>query len=288
MYLAENDEISNSISINSLLDVLNPTKINPIDTRKMEIMIGLIGQLSPIQSMFGIFIIYSDNDVNYEQEEVLHMVDFDFSKIIKSIETWDRNLMKASVKNALSAGVSPERIMSEGLSKGMDAISKQFDEGSIYLPQVLAASNVMDEAMGMIISKLNEGSNQYKGVIVMGTVAGDIHQIGKNVCCAMLRGARYKVIDLGPDVSPEDFIRAVRDNKADAVGGSALMTTTLEMQKRMVKEKNDEKCDVLMLFGGAPCTLEWVKSIKGDGYSASGREMVILVDKILEKSSESK
>ena len=214
------------------------------------------------------------------------MVDYDFHDIIKSIETWDRSLMKTSVKKAISAGIPPELILSEGLSKGMDSISKQFDEGSIYLPQVLAASNVMDEAMAMILGKLNDGTNQYKGVIVMGTVAGDIHQIGKNVCCAMLRGARYKVIDLGPDVTPEDFIQAVKDNKADAVGGSALMTTTLEMQKRMVKEKNDEKCNVLMLFGGAPCTAEWVKSIKGDGYSSSGRDMVVLVDKVLDKSDK--
>ena len=212
------------------------------------------------------------------------MVDFDFSKIIKSIGTWDRSLMRSSVKKALDAGVSPELILSEGLSKGMDLISKQFDEGSIYLPQVLAASNVMDEAMDMIIDKLNAGGNRYKGVIVMGTVSGDIHQIGKNVCCAMLRGARYKVVDLGPDVSPEDYIKAVKENHADAVGGSALMTTTLEMQKRMVKEKNDEKCNVLMLFGGAPCTEEWVKSINGDGYSSSGRDMVVLVDKVLGKS----
>lgn len=214
------------------------------------------------------------------------MVDFDFGNIIKSIETWNHSLMRSSVRDALAAGVSPEEILSEGLSKGMGTISRRFDEGSIYLPQVLAAANVMDEAMEMIVDKMNEGNNQYKGVVVMGTVAGDIHQIGKNVCCAMLRGARYKVIDLGPDVSPEDFIKAVKQNKADVVGGSALMTTTLEMQKRMVHEKNDEKCDVLMLFGGAPCTSEWVKSIQGDGYSASGREMVLLVDKVLKKSSE--
>ena len=122
-----------------------------------------------------------------------NMVDFDFSKIIKSIGIWDRSLMRSSVNTALDAGVSPELILSEGLSKGMDLISKQFDEGSIYLPQVLAASNVMDEAMDMILDKLNAGGNRYKGVIVMGTVSGDIHQIGKNVCCAMLRGARYNL-----------------------------------------------------------------------------------------------
>lgn len=211
------------------------------------------------------------------------MVEFEFDDIIKSIETWDHKSMKASVKAALDAGVPPEMILSEGLSKGMETISKKFDEGAIYLPQVLAASNVMDEAMNMILDKMDEGTSQYKGIIVMGTVSGDIHQIGKNVCCAMLRGSRYKVIDMGPDVSPEDFIKAAKAYHADIVGGSALMTTTLEMQKRMVREKNDEHCDVMMLFGGAPCTQEWVKSISGDGYSSSGRDMVILVNRLFGK-----
>lgn len=202
--------------------------------------------------------------------------------IQKSLETWDLDLMKVSVQNALSAGIDPETIISEGLSKGMDEISKRFDEGSIYLPQVLAASKVMDAAMEMLSKEINSGSEKYKGVVVMGTVAGDIHEIGKNVCIAMLRGARYKVVDLGPDVSPEEFIKAVKDNSADAVGGSALMTTTLDMQRRMVKEKDEDGCKVLMLFGGAPCTPEWVRSIKGDGYSSSGRDMVLLLDKKME------
>lgn len=191
------------------------------------------------------------------------------------------DLMKVSLHDLLSAGIDPETIITDGLSKGMDDISRRFDKGEIYLPQVLAASKVMDVAMQTLSKEMSSDSQKYKGVVVMGTVAGDIHEIGKNVCIAMLRGARYKVVDLGPDVSPEEFMKAVKENSADAVGGSALMTTTLEMQRRMVKEKDEDGCKVLMLFGGAPCTPEWVRSIDGDGYSSSGRDMVLLLDKKL-------
>ena len=194
--------------------------------------------------------------------------------------------MKSSLKAALDAGTSPEQIISEGLSRGMDEISRRFDEGEIYLPQVLAASKVMDVAMNLISESISDDTEKYRGVVVMGTVAGDIHEIGKNVCIAMLRGARYKVVDLGPDVSPEEFVKAVNDNSADVVGGSALMTTTLDMQRKMVKERNEDSCKVLMFFGGAPCTKEWVKAIGGDGYSSSGREMVLLINKAMSVSEK--
>ena len=208
-------------------------------------------------------------------EKLLHTLE-------RSVETWDLNLMRKSLPQALDAGISPETIISDGLAKGMDKVSQEFDVGDLYLPQVLAASKVMDEAMLLLSDHINTDSERYRGVVVMGTVSGDIHEIGKNVCIAMLRGARYRVVDLGPDVSPEEFIKAVKENSADAVGGSALMTTTLDMQRKMVHEKEENDCNVLMLFGGAPCTEEWVKSIHGDGYSSSGRDMVLLLDKKLD------
>ena len=120
-------------------------------------------------------------------------------------------------------------------------------------------------------------------IIVMGTVSGDIHDIGKNVCVAMLRGARYKVIDIGNDVSPEDFVRYATENSADAIGASSLMTTTLVAQKKLVETMDEFGCKALKLFGGAPCTEEWVNSIGGDGYSSNGHDMVLLVNKVLKK-----
>ena len=203
----------------------------------------------------------------------------------RSVETWDFALMEKSVDQAMKAGIPAEEIMEEGLGKGMESISKLFDNAKIYLPQVMAASRTVEGALKKLEPILNSDTTMYRGTIVMGSVEGDIHEIGKNVCCAMLRGAGYKVIDLGPDVSPEDFIKAAEENSADIVAGSALMTTTLKMQQRMFKAANEEGSTVMMIFGGAPCSKEWVEKIGGDGYSASGTEIVTLVNSLMSRKS---
>ena len=188
-----------------------------------------------------------------------------------------------SIETALSEGCTPEDIITEALSRGMDTIGRRFDEGELFLPQVLMASKIMDAAMDLLSERMNEGiTGHRRAVVVMGTVSGDIHDIGKNVCVAMLKGARYEVIDLGNDVSPEDFVDSVMEHSADAVGASSLMTTTLISQKNLVKTMEEFGCNALKLFGGAPCSKEWVESIGGDGYSSNGREMVLLVDRLLD------
>ncbi len=202
----------------------------------------------------------------------------------RSIETWDFQLMEKSVDEALKAGIPPEEIIGEGLGKGMESISRLFDRAQIYLPQVMAASRTVEAALKKLEPAMGSDGVMYRGTIVMGSVEGDIHEIGKNVCCAMLRGAGYKVIDLGPDVSPEDFLKAAEENSADIVAASALMTTTLKMQKMMVQTAEEENSPVLMVFGGAPCSKEWVDAIGGDGYSATGAEMVKLVNTLMNRT----
>ncbi|MBO4763766.1 MAG: cobalamin-dependent protein [Candidatus Methanomethylophilaceae archaeon] len=201
----------------------------------------------------------------------------------KSVETWNFQLMEKSVDEALKAGIPAQTIMTEGLGKGMESIGELFDKAKIYLPQVVAASRTVEGALKRIEPLLDNDGGAYNGTIVMGSVQGDIHEIGKAVCCAMLRGAGYKVVDLGADVSPDRFLEAAKENSADIVGGSALMTTTLPMQQRMVKAASDSGSGVMMIFGGAPCSQEWVDRIGGDGYSASGAEIVALVDGLMER-----
>ncbi|MDO5854079.1 MAG: cobalamin-dependent protein, partial [Thermoplasmata archaeon] len=121
-------------------------------------------------------------------------------------------------------------------------------------------------------------------VIVMGSVKGDIHSIGKNVCCAMLRGAGFKVVDLGADVSCDSFIRAAEEEGADVVGGSALMTVSLPMQREMVRVFKEDGLSVMTIFGGAPCSQEWVDEIGGDGYSANAGDIVELVRRLLNET----
>lgn len=206
--------------------------------------------------------------------------------LCKSVETSDFRLMERSVDQALEAGIPFEVIMSQGLGKGMESIGKLFDSAKIYLPQVVAASKTVESAIKKLEPAIGSGDKTHRGTIVMGSVEGDIHEIGKNVCCAMLRGAGYRVIDLGPDVSPDDFLKAAKEYSADIIGGSALMTTTLKMQKSMVQTAIEEKSPVMMIFGGAPCSKEWVDKIGGDGYSASGTEIVELVDKLMKSRAE--
>ena len=206
-----------------------------------------------------------------------------FDTIREALEELDRNRVLENLSKALYEGIPPEDIISEALSKGMDTIGRRFDDGDLFLPQILVASKIMDDAMAILSERMNEGiTDRRRAIVVMGTVSGDIHDIGKNVCVAMLRGARYEVIDLGNDVSPEDFVKSVVEHSADAVGASSLMTTTLVAQKNLVKTMKEFGCNALKLFGGAPCSEEWVQSIGGDGYSASGREMVLLVDRLLD------
>ena len=149
------------------------------------------------------------------------------------------------------------------------------------------AAKAMEAALDIIEPYMKKGDDvKLKGVIVMGSVKGDIHEIGKNVCCAMLRGAGFKVIDLGTDVSPYTFEKAIEESNADVVGGSALMTTSLYQQKDMVRVFNEDKLPVITIFGGAPCSEEWVNEIGGDGYSASGSEIVELVRRLLSEKPD--
>ena len=144
-----------------------------------------------------------------------------------SIETWDVQKAVEATNKALEAGIEPKDIVNDGLGKGMEDIGKRFDAAEIFLPQVVAASKTMEAALKIIGPVMSAGDSAMKGTVVMGTVEGDIHEIGKNVCCAMLRGAGYNVIDMGCDVTAQDFVDAADDNDAFVIGGSALMTTTL-------------------------------------------------------------
>ena len=178
--------------------------------------------------------------------------------------------------------MSPADAITDGLARGMDVISTRFDEGTVFLPQILAASLAMESAIAIMEPYMTSDDRvSLKGVVVMGSVKGDIHEIGKNVCCAMMRGAGYKVIDLGPDVSSYDFVNAALENNADIVGCSALMTVSLIQQKDVVRVFKEEDATTMLIFGGAPCSQEWVDEIGGDGYSASGTEIVELVRRLI-------
>ena len=198
----------------------------------------------------------------------------------KAIETWDFKLAQSATQQAIDAGMPVGEIIGDGLGKGMETIGVRFYKAEIYLPQVVAASKAMEAALGVLKPLMESGSGSLKGTVIMGTVEGDFHEIGKNVCCAMLRGAGYNVIDLGPDVSAMDFMDAAEENDAQVCGGSALMTTTLEAQRELVETIKEMEAPYKAIFGGAPCSQEWCDEIGADGYSETANEIIGLVDKL--------
>ena len=198
-----------------------------------------------------------------------------------SIETWDVQKAVDATNRALEAGIEPKDIVNDGLGKGMEDIGKRFDAAEIFLPQVVAASKTMEAALKILGPVMSAGDSAMKGTVVMGTVEGDIHEIGKNVCCAMLRGAGFRVVDLGTDVDPDKFVKAVEKHHPDVVGASALMTVSLPQQRQLVRIFKENGMSVLTIFGGAPCSQEWVDEIGGDGYSDSGASIVRLVRSLL-------
>ncbi len=195
-----------------------------------------------------------------------------------AIETWNVKLVQEATKKAIDEKIPIPDIMDKGLGKGMETIGQRFDKAEIYLPQVVAASKTMEAALKLLepIMTANKGAGA-KATVVMGTVEGDIHEIGKNVCCAMLRGAGFTVIDVGPDADAQTFLDAAEENGAAVLGGSALMTTTLESQRDLVIANKEDGGKYKCIFGGAPCSKEWCDEIGADGYSETGAEIIDLV-----------
>ena len=220
---------------------------------------------------------------NMANEEIL-------ADLKKSVETWNFALCKEATQKAIDAKMPVSEIMDKGLGKGMETIGQRFNDAEIFLPQVVAASKTMEMAIKMLEPLMTGGATATKGTVVMGTVEGDIHEIGKNVCCAMLRGAGYKVIDVGPDADPQTFLDAAEENDAKIIGGSALMTTTLESQRDMLTDadmkfptiEGEDGKKYKCIFGGAPCSKEWCDEIGADGYSETSSEIVELVKKLME------
>ncbi|MBR2255455.1 MAG: cobalamin-dependent protein [Candidatus Methanomethylophilaceae archaeon] len=210
-------------------------------------------------------------------------VDTTIQALRKSVIDGDEATMTKAINRLVSAKMEPDAILMEGLVPAMDEIGRMFDEGKIYLPQIVISSHVFEKAMDLLSLEDAFSKRKSKGTVVMGTVMGDIHEIGKNICISMLRGAGYKVIDLGSDVSPEKFAEAAQRNSADIVSASAMMTTTLPIQGRVVTLMRKEQDKVLLIFGGAPCNSKWVDDIGGDGYSSSGYEIVQLVNRLMEE-----
>jgi methanogenic corrinoid protein MtbC1 len=168
-------------------------------------------------------------------------------------------------KKALAQGLEPGKILNEGMVAGMERVGKKFSENNV--PQMLMSAKAMSTAMQHIKPYFLSGSVKRKGTIIIGTVAGDLHDIGKNLVGMMFEGAGWEVIDLGVDVNAEKFVAALKEKPGSSVGLSALLTTTMVHMENIVQEIRKMARDTRILVGGAPVNMEFCKKIGADYYS---------------------
>ena len=170
-------------------------------------------------------------------------------------------------KRALEEGVRPDEILENALVPAMARVGEKFTRKEIYVPQMLMAAKAMNSAMAHLKPFFQSGETKRKGKFIVGTVAGDLHDIGKNLVAMMIEGGGWEVIDLGVDVSTEKFLKALEENPGAVVGLSALLTTTMENMKKTVSAIKEKDVNSKILIGGAPVTHEYCEKIGADFYS---------------------
>jgi 5-methyltetrahydrofolate--homocysteine methyltransferase len=177
---------------------------------------------------------------------------------------------------AIQAGHSPQRILTEALVPAMQTVGDKFRCNEVYVPEVLVAARAMKKSLGLLKPLLTETGAKPVGTAVIGTVKGDLHDIGKNLVGMMLEGAGFEVVDLGADVTPEKFVQAAKDTAAQIVGISTLLTTTMLGMKDVLRalEQADLRRKVKVMVGGAPVTQSFASEIGADGYGESAAEAV--------------
>ncbi len=184
--------------------------------------------------------------------------------------------IEAQVQSAIDSGIDLNRIINDALISAMDIIGKRFADSEIYVPEMLVSAMTMKLGLEKIKPLLTEEEIETKGTILMGTVKGDLHDIGKNLVAMMLEGAGFKVIDLGVDVKIENLVQILKEKKADILGLSALLTTTMPEMSKVIETLEVEglRDNVKVIVGGAPIDKKFADKIGADGYAKDAAEAV--------------
>jgi 5-methyltetrahydrofolate--homocysteine methyltransferase len=180
---------------------------------------------------------------------------------------------------ALNDGICAQDILNYGFLNGMKKVGDKFKDGKIFLPEVLISAKAMSSAMELLKPYFQSGELNYKGKVIMGTVAGDLHDIGKNIVKMVLEGGGWQVVDLGINVNADKFIDAIKSNSAKVVGLSALLTTTMQNMNEIVRRIKSETENVMIIVGGAPVTKAFADSINADEYFPDPQEMLDYLNK---------
>jgi len=184
-------------------------------------------------------------------------------------------------RQALAEGVGAEKVLKEGLIAGMEEVGEAFKRSEIYVPEVLIAARAMKMALEVLGPKLAEAGVKPLGTVVIGTVQGDLHDIGKNLVAMMLKGAGFQVVDLGTDVKPGRFLEAAAEHGAKLAGMSALLTTTMPNMEKTIGAFREAGGAVKVMIGGAPVTQEYANKIGADGWAADAATAVDLAKRLM-------
>jgi len=186
-----------------------------------------------------------------------------------SIIEGDRDKVEELTRQALEQGIEVKAILNEGMIGAMDVVGQRFESGEMFIPEMIVAGEAMTRGLNILRPLFKESGIKPQGTVVIGTVKGDVHSIGKSLASMMMEGAGFKIIDLGVNVSPEQFVNSVREEGAQLVGMSALLTTTMPLMKATIDALKEAGLldKVKTLIGGAPITQEYADKIGADGYA---------------------
>ncbi|HOJ83101.1 MAG TPA: corrinoid protein [Bacillota bacterium] len=204
-----------------------------------------------------------------------------FEDIYNNVLIGEVDGVKSRIQKALDEGAKPAEIINRGLIRAMDEVGARMRAGEMFVPEVLIAAEAMKEGLA-VVKPLLEGESYAIGKVVIGTVAGDLHDIGKNLVAMLLESSGFTVVDLGVDVSPESFVEAAAEHQPQIVGLSALLTTTMVAMEETVKALREKSPQIKTMVGGAPVSEEFARQIGAGGYAPDGASAVELAKRLLE------
>jgi 5-methyltetrahydrofolate--homocysteine methyltransferase len=205
----------------------------------------------------------------------------DLKALADAIIKGDQNASVEITKAALEEGTAAESVLNDGLIAGMDVIGARFKKNEVYIPEVLIAARAMKMAMEILEPELAKAGVKPRGKFLIGTVQGDLHDIGKNLVAMMLKGAGFEVIDIGVDAGSEKFVEQAKATDAELIGMSALLTTTMPSIEKTLKALKDAGVSAKILIGGAPVTQGYAEKIGADGYSPDAASAVDLAKSLV-------
>jgi len=206
-------------------------------------------------------------------------------RIKDAVITRQRNEIQGLVEAAIDEGVDPKSIIDDGLIAAMDVVGQQFSDSDIFVPEMLVSALTMKLGLEKVKPLLKSEATDPKGMIIMGTVKGDIHDIGKNIVLMMLEGAGFEVVDLGVDLTVEKLVERIEAIEPDLLGLSALLTTSMPEMERVMQELETKgfRDKLKVMVGGAPVSASFAEKIGADGYGADAAEAVKLARRLIDE-----